>query len=121
MGGTKNQSRPSGRLAGLQKSSDTVFFHLSLLGLFLAGDAVAGPGHGVQALGVDLGAAGDALPEGAFADAVQRALHQLQELALAVALVEEELLGIGVGGLVGDVLCSLLRSEERRVGKECRL
>src|SRR5262249_31900549 len=79
-------------------------FELALFELFLAFDAVARPGNGLEALGVDLVSAVHALAEGAFAKAAERALDELEHLALTVALVEEELLGVGVGGTVSDVL-----------------
>ena len=47
------------------------------------------------------------MPEGSHADAVERTLHHGQELALVVALMEEELLGVGVCCFVGDVLRGL--------------
>src|SRR5437763_1204739 len=75
------------------------FFHF-----FLAFDAVARPRDRVEALGVDLRPAGNALAEDAFAQAAERALHHLEELAVVVGLVEEELFVIGAGGAVGDVL-----------------
>src|SRR5882762_10829718 len=79
-------------------------FQLPALQLFLAGDAETRPWHCFQALSIDLFTAGDALAEGGCTDAIERALDHSQELAFVVALVEEELLGVGVGGLVGDVL-----------------
>lgn len=60
----------------------------SLFQLFLALDAVARPWHRFQALGVDLLTAVDTFAETAFADARQRLLHHLQQLALVVALAE---------------------------------
>ena len=80
------------------------FFEHSLFELFLALDAVAGPGDGFEALGIDLPPAGDALAEVAFADAGERTLDHLQELAVGVALVKEKFLVVGTGGLVGDIL-----------------
>lgn len=77
----------------------------SLFQLFLALNAMAGPGYGLQALGIDLGAAGYALTEAALTDTLQRAIHHLQQLAIVVALMEEEFLVIGVGSPIGDVLC----------------
>jgi len=50
------------------------FFEQSLLEFFLALDAVAGPRHGLKALGVDLFAATDALTEVAFANARERSI-----------------------------------------------
>src|ERR1035437_6073409 len=70
----------------------------------MARDAVARPWHCFQALGIDLCTAGDALAKGAFANAVERAVHHQQSLALAAALAEQKFLGVGVGRAVGDVL-----------------
>ena len=83
-------------------------FQQSLLQLLLALDAVPRPGHGLQSLGVDLLAAVNTFPEAAFADAHQRLIHHLQKLPLVVALAEQEFLGVGAGGAVGDVLSGVL-------------
>jgi len=45
------------------------FFQNPLFELFLALDAVAGPGNGLETLGIDVLAAGDALAERTFPDA----------------------------------------------------
>src|SRR5208337_5673920 len=79
-------------------------FQQALLGFFLARDAVASPGHGVEALGVDLFATGDAFSEAAFADTGECAIHHEEQLAVVVALAEEELLVVGAGGAIGDIL-----------------
>ena len=79
-------------------------FELALFKLFLAFDAVAGPRHGFEALGVDFFAAGNALPEGTFAHAAECAFNHLKELALVVALVKEEFLLVGAGCAIGNVL-----------------
>src|SRR5579871_256797 len=76
----------------------------ALFQLLLAGDAVAGPGHGVQTLGIDLVAARDALAKVPLANAVKGAVDHLQQLAVGVALVEEELLVVGIGRAIGNVL-----------------
>src|ERR1039458_8288391 len=65
---------------------------------------MARPGNGFQALGIDLRLAGNTLAKSAFPNAVQRRAHHLQELALGVALVEQEFLVVGISGAVGDVL-----------------
>src|SRR6266849_8136399 len=62
------------------------FFQQALLKLLLAFDAVEGPRHRFQALGIDLPAAGYALPEVSLAYAHQGTVHHLQELAFVVAL-----------------------------------
>jgi hypothetical protein len=69
---------------------------------------MAGPGHGFEALGVDLFAAGDAFSEVAFADASESAIDHIEQLAVIVALAEEEFLVVGTGGAVGDVLSSFI-------------
>src|SRR5271169_5313463 len=76
----------------------------TLLEFLLALDAVPRPGYSLQALGIDLFAAVDALAEAAFADARQRFLHHLQKLPLVVALAEEKFFGVGTGGAIGDIL-----------------
>ena len=47
-------------------------FELAFFQFFLAGDAVARPRDGFEALGIDLVAAGDALAVGAFIHANER-------------------------------------------------
>jgi len=66
----------------------------ALLQLLLARDTVTRPRHRFQAFGIDLRAAGDALSEAAFANAVERGIHHLQELTLGIALVKQEFLVI---------------------------
>src|SRR5208282_2434342 len=83
-------------------------FEQALLGFFLALDAVAGPGHGFKTLGVDFFAAGDTFSEAAFADASESAIDHVEQLAVVVALAEEEFLVIGTGGAVRDVLSGLI-------------
>jgi len=83
-------------------------FEQALLGFFLALDAMASPRHGFQALGIDLFAAGDAFSEAAFADAGESAIDHVEQLAVVIALAEEELLVVGTGGAVGDVLRGLI-------------
>src|SRR5207253_5127981 len=84
------------------------FFQQTLFQLFLAFDAVPSPGHSLQALGIDFLAAADALAEAALTDAIQRALHHLEQLPIIITLVKEEFLVIGVGGLVSDILGRIL-------------
>ena len=76
----------------------------SLLQLLLALDAMPRPGHGLQPLGVDLVATGDALAEVTLPDSVQGAIHHLQKLAIIVALMKEEFLVVRVGSAIGDIL-----------------
>jgi hypothetical protein len=83
-------------------------FEQTLLGFFLTLDAMAGPGHSFEALGVDLFAAGDAFSEAAFANASESAIDHVEQLAVVVALAEEEFLVVGTGGAVGDVLRGLI-------------
>src|SRR5258708_36651392 len=80
----------------------------ALLGFLLALDAMPSPRYGVEALGVDLLAAGDAFSEAAFADAGESAIDHIEQLAIIIALAEEELLVVGTGGAVGDVLRGLV-------------
>src|SRR5208337_857844 len=61
-------------------------FQQALFRFFLARDAMAGPGHGFEALGVDLFAARNAFSEAAFADASQSAIHHVEQLAVVIAL-----------------------------------
>ena len=84
------------------------FFQQSLLEFLLTFDAMPGPGHSFEALGVDFFPAVDALAKTAFANARQSLLHHLEQLALIVALAEQELLGVGTGGAVGNVLRRIL-------------
>src|SRR6185436_2596577 len=79
-----------------------------LLLLLLAGDAVLGPGHGLQALAVHLVFADDAHAEAPALHAVERLVDELEHVALVVRQAEEELLGVGVAGLVRDVLRPVL-------------
>src|SRR6266403_1732175 len=69
---------------------------------------MASPRHGFKALGVDLFAARNALSEAAFADARESAIDHIEQLAVVIALAEEEFLVIGTGGAVGDVLRRLI-------------
>src|ERR1035438_3680348 len=69
---------------------------------------MAGPGHGFEALGIDLFAAGDAFSEAAFADARESAVDHVEQLAIVVALAEKKFLGVGTGGAVGNVLRCLV-------------
>ena len=94
-----NCPRPAALLRGLEQP----FFSL-----FLALYAVARPGHGFETLGVDLFPAGDAFSEAAFANAGERSIHHVEQLAVVVALAKEKLLVVGAGGAVGNVLCSLV-------------
>ena len=84
------------------------FFQDSLLELFLALDTVAGPGNRLKPLGIDVLAAGDALAEGTFPDPGERALNHLQQLAVGIALVEQELFVVRAGSFVGDILRHIL-------------
>jgi len=75
----------------------------ALLLLFLAGDAVAGPGNGLEALLLKLLMAGDTFAEGTVADAREGVVHQLQQRAVVVRLPEEKFLRVRVGRLVGEI------------------
>src|SRR5215467_14477760 len=76
----------------------------SLFDFFLAGDAMAGPGHSLEALRIDLLPTRNTLTKTAFANTFERALHHLQSLTLAATLAEEKFLGVGVCGAIGDIL-----------------
>src|SRR5262249_37698085 len=80
----------------------------ALLLLLLARDAVLRPGHRLRALVAHLVFAQDAEAVGAAADALQGLVHELEHVALVVRQAEQELLGVGVRRLVGDVLRPLL-------------
>jgi hypothetical protein len=78
-----------------------------LLLLLLARDAPLGPGHRLQALLVQLLLAHDTDAEAAILDPDERLVHELEHVALRVGEAEQELLRVGVGGLVRDVLRAL--------------
>jgi len=50
----------------------------------------------------------NAFSEAAFVDAGQSAVDHVEQLAVVVALAEEEFLVIGTGGAIGDVLRGLI-------------
>src|SRR5208282_6778934 len=79
-------------------------FQQAFFGFFLALDAMAGPGDSFKTLGIDFFAAGDAFSEAAFTDARESAINHVEQLAVVVALAEEELLVVGTGGAICDVL-----------------
>jgi len=83
-------------------------FQNSLFQLLLAFDAVPGPRHGFQPLGIDFFAAGDALPKTALAEPLQCSLHHLQQLPVIVALMKEKFFGVRAGSTVGDILGRIL-------------
>src|SRR5271157_303941 len=76
----------------------------SLFEFLLARDAMPRPGYCFQPLGIDLIAAGDALAKGPLANAAERAVHHLKQLALVVTLVKQEFLVVRVGRPVRNVL-----------------
>ena len=69
---------------------------------------MASPGDGVETLGVDLFATRSAFTKAAFADAGERPIDHVEQLAVVVALAEEKFLVVGTGGTVGDVLSGLV-------------
>jgi hypothetical protein len=73
--------------------------------LLLALDAVTGPGNSLQALLLDLLLAGYTKAIGPGLHAFERFVDKLQEPPIFVALVEEELLCVGIGSLIRNVLC----------------
>ena len=83
-------------------------FEQALFGFFLALDAMPRPGNGFEALGIDLFAARNALSEAAFADAGKGAIDHVEQLAVVVALAEEEFLVVGTRGAIGYVLSGLV-------------
>ena len=82
-------------------------FEQALLSLFLALDAVARPRYSVEPLGVDLFAARDALSEATFADTSQSAIDHVKQLAVIIALAEEEFLIVRTRGTIGGILRGL--------------
>ena len=86
------------------------FFQLALFQFLLALNAVAGPGHGFQPLGIDLIAAVHAFAKFAFADTLQGSLNHAQELAIIVALSKQKFLGVRACRTIGDVLRRVLVS-----------
>src|SRR5581483_5269090 len=73
--------------------------------LLLALDAVTGPRYSLQALLLDLFLAGYTKAIGPVLHAFERFVDKLQEPPVFVALVEEELLRVGIGSLIRNVLC----------------
>ena len=102
----KNQTPPGNRRRcfSTRRRLPRSFFQQSLFQLFLALDAMARPGHGIQAFGVDLLAAMNAFAETAFADANQGLVDHLQQMPFIVALAEQKFFRVGTGGTVGDIL-----------------
>lgn len=84
------------------------FFQQSLFFLFLALNTVASPGDSLQALGVDLIAATNALTKCTFTDPLQCGLHHVQQLPVIVALREKKLFGVRVGCAISNVLRRVL-------------
>src|SRR5579872_2113778 len=108
----KKASRPiSGGLSRLvpigqtlRKSLMRCLFEQPLFRFFLAFDAMAGPRHCFQPLGIDLFAAGDTFAKASLANAGKSALDHLQKLTIVIALMKEEFFGVRAGGAVSDVL-----------------
>src|SRR5207302_8879462 len=71
-----------------------------LLLFFLADRAMAGPGNRFKALLLQLGLAIHTGAESVVPDAIERSVNLLQRSAVRIILAEQELLGVGVGGLV---------------------
>jgi hypothetical protein len=87
------------------------FFQLAIFQFLLAGNAVAGPGHGFQPFRIDLIAAIYAFAKFAVADTLQGSLNRCQQLAIVIALRKEKLLGVRACRTVGNVLRSVLISD----------
>jgi hypothetical protein len=105
------KARPAGgcrRILQNSPPSPGNFFQLSLFELFLTFDAMPCPGHRFQALGIYFPATRDAFSELAFAHARQCPFDHLQQLAVVIALMKQELLGIGARGAVRNVLRRIL-------------
>ena len=75
----------------------------SLLLLFLADGAVAGPRDRLQAFLLEFGFAVGADSVGALFNTIQGVVDSLQGAAVGIGLAEQKLLGIGVGGLIGQI------------------
>lgn len=86
------------------------FFQLAIFQLLLAGNAVAGPRHSLQPLGIDLIAAAHAFAKLAFADTLQGGLDHAQQLAIIIALSKQKFLGVRACRTIGDVLRRVLVS-----------
>src|SRR5208337_169966 len=76
----------------------------TLVLLFLALDAMARPRNRFQAFHLDLSLTGHTETVSAILETFQGFVDHLQETPVLITLVEKELLGVGVGGLVGDIL-----------------
>jgi len=104
--GSRNEwgfSPKEGLSARLLRGFEQPFF-----GLFLALDAMTGPGHRFQTLGVDFFAARNALSKASFADARQSAIDHVEQLTVVVALAKQEFLVVRTGCAVSDVLSGLI-------------
>ena len=75
----------------------------SLLLLFLADGAVAGPRDRLQAFLLEFGFAVGADSVGALFNTIQGVVDSLQGAAVGIGLAEQKLLGIGVGSLIRQV------------------
>src|SRR5260370_7755907 len=71
---------------------------------------MAGPGNCLQPLLLQLGLAVHAGAEGVVANAIERFVDLLQRGAIGVILAEQELLGVGIGGLVRQIYCRIIVS-----------
>jgi hypothetical protein len=83
---------------GRPESEQALFLFL------LALDAVTRPGNRLQPFLLDLFLTGDTASVIAILDAGERFFDKLENAAMVVTLMEEEFLGVRIGGLVGDVL-----------------
>src|ERR1022692_1404984 len=86
------------RAEGYRRGLEQAFFFL-----FLAGEAVAGPGHGLEALLLQLLVAGHTFTERIVLHPRERFLDQLQQRAVVVRLAEKEFFRVRVRGLVGEI------------------
>ena len=75
---------------------------------FLAFDAVARPGNGLEPLVLHFLLARDAQAVFTALDSDERVLNQLEDAPVVIALMKEKFLGIGIGGLVGDIVKSIV-------------
>src|SRR6266404_6760414 len=75
--------------------------------LLLAFNTMASPGDRVKAFGLDFLLAGDTEAIGRSLDSFERLVYQVEDSPIVVALMKEKLFGVGIRGLVGNILGGL--------------